>query len=245
MAEEAAHILLADISGYTRFINADTVTLRHATFVVSTLLEVLVKAAKQPVAAHKIEGDAVLFIGLGSASGDAAEAASRSISALFQAFYACRAKLAAANTCPCEACVGVGKLDLKIIAHHGPLIRHKVGRFEEVSGVSLVVAHRLAKNGVDATRYLLATETAWEHIKPAGEVAVERRIEDCEGIGAVAVVVVRDLPAAAATGTALPAGMPTKAIDWAMKHVVLLPILGPWLIRRVAAAPHDLCAVPE
>ncbi|OIQ97163.1 hypothetical protein GALL_208630 [mine drainage metagenome] len=230
--ETDAHILLADISGYTRFLHANRLTLAHATQIVSALLEAVIAAAPRPMRPHKLEGDAVLLAAWGEGADAAAPLAP---AAFFQAFYRRRAALAAANTCPCEACRQIPDLDLKIIAHHGRLLRHRVGRFEELAGPDLILAHRLLKNRVQGRRYLLCSAEAWRvvggHAMFAG-LPVERWEEDCEGLGAVPVVVLRE--AAPLLGQPLPqaAGRWAKTSDFIWKHVVLLPLLGPWLLAR-------------
>ncbi|HVI52006.1 MAG TPA: DUF2652 domain-containing protein [Candidatus Sulfotelmatobacter sp.] len=242
MADEVdAHILLADISGYTSFLKANTVTLRHATQIVSSLLEAVMAAAEGPVHANKVEGDAVLFVAPADGGSDAADRASwRSIGRFFQAFYVRRAELEAENTCPCEACLGLGRLNLKVISHHGRLLRHKVRRFEEVSGFDLVIAHRLLKNQVEGSRYLLSSETAWRRY--GAPVDGVRHVEDCEGVGEVPVVVVHD--AAALLTEVLPpikATLGRRLQDWWKKHVVLVPVLGPHLMTREARHLHGYC----
>jgi class 3 adenylate cyclase len=240
MAEEVdAHILLADISGYTRFLKANKVSLRHATQIVSTLLEAVMTAAEKPVHANKVEGDAVLFVAPKDKGGED-EAAWTSIGRFFQAFYARRAELQDANSCPCEACRGIHKLELKVISHHGKLLRHRVRKFEEVSGFDLVIAHRLMKNQVEGSRYLLSSEAAWDRYGSA--IAVDRHVEDCEGVGEVPVVVLRD--AADLLTQALPPRKVTfvcKLKDWWNKHVVLIPILGSWLMARDEDHLHSHC----
>lgn len=240
MAEEVeAHILLADISGYTRFLKANTVTLRHATQIVSALLEAVMNAAEKPVHANKVEGDAILFVA-SAEKGDEDEAAWISIGRFFQSFYARRAELQGANSCPCEACLGIDKLELKVISHHGKLLRHRVRKFEEVSGFDLVIAHRLMKNQVEGSRYLLSSEAAWGRYGSA--ISVDRHVEDCEGVGEVPVVVLHD--AADLLTKSLPppkVSLDSKLKDWWKKHVVLIPILGPWLMRRDDQHLHSRC----
>lgn len=242
MADEVdAHILLADISGYTGFLKANTVTLRHATQIVSSLLEAVMAAAEEPVHANKVEGDAVLFVAPAVGRAEAADQASwRSIGRFFQAFYARRAQMEADNTCPCEACRGLSRLNLKVIAHHGRLLRHRVRRFEEVSGFDLVIAHRLPKNQVEGSRYLLSSEAAWKRY--GAPLDGDRHVEDCEGVGAVPVVVVHD--AAAILTEALPPlrrSFLRRLADWWGKHVVLIPLVGPRLMKRDAARLNGFC----
>jgi len=240
MAEEVdAHILLADISGYTRFLKANKVTLRHATQIVSTLLEAVMNSAEKPVHPNKVEGDAILFVAP-AGKGDEDQAAWNSIGRFFQAFYARRAQLESENTCPCEACRGIDKLELKVISHHGRLLRHRVRKFVEVSGFDLVIAHRLMKNQVEGSRYLLSSEAAWGRY--GSSITVDRHVEDCEGVGEVPVVVLHDA-AQLLTQALLPPKVTLicKLKDFWRKHVVLIPVLGPWLMARDEQNLHRHC----
>ncbi len=40
------------------------------------------------------------------------------------------------------------RLDLKVIAHHGSVVRHRIAGREELVGSDVIVAHRLLKNHV-------------------------------------------------------------------------------------------------
>ena len=53
-----------------------------------------------------------------------------------------------ATACECNACVLMPRLDLKVLAHHGSIIRHRVAGREELVGSDVIVAHRLLKNHV-------------------------------------------------------------------------------------------------
>jgi hypothetical protein len=64
------------------------------------------------------------------------------------------------DSCACAACRSIGKLDLKIVAHHGRFLRQRVGDRSQAAGASVVLAHRLLKNGLPARAYILLTEAA-------------------------------------------------------------------------------------
>ena len=234
-SEGDAHILLADISGYTRFLRDNKVTLRHASYIVSELLAALIGRAEAPLKPEKLEGDAVLFVASVGPDGTGETAVARSLFGFHAAFDRRRAELTATNTCPCEACTSLDRLELKVVGHFGRVLRHTVKRFEEVAGFDLIVAHRLLKNSVPASRYLLLSEAAWERLKPDRPLAVSRHVEDCEGVGAVPVVLLEGgwdelsgPPPARAT-------LASRFADFAIKHLMLLPYAG-GLARRALAA---------
>ena len=62
------------------------------------------------------------------------------------------------------------------------------GRFQ-VSGPEVILAHRLLKNSVEGSEYLLLTEQAYELMHPYLSGAFVRRLEQYQGFGQVAVYV--------------------------------------------------------
>ena len=50
-------IVLADISGYTKFTKAHTQSLLHAEYIITELLEGIIDGAENPLALTEIEGD--------------------------------------------------------------------------------------------------------------------------------------------------------------------------------------------
>jgi len=107
----------------------------------------------------------------------------------FDAFKRKRAELTTYNVCPCEACTGIDKLQLKMVLHHGEVAIKQVRQFEELAGESVIVAHRLLKNSIPSHQYVLVTEAFYNLCPPLADMQMERRTEQCEGVGAVNVVV--------------------------------------------------------
>ena len=54
-------ILLADISGYTRFSKLHKLSLLHAEFIITELLESIIDTAVSPLTLNEIEGDCAYF----------------------------------------------------------------------------------------------------------------------------------------------------------------------------------------
>ena len=54
-----------------------------------------------------------------------------------------------ASTCDCNACIRIPSLDLKFVAHHGPIVRQRIAGREELVGSDVILAHRLLKNEVE------------------------------------------------------------------------------------------------
>lgn len=56
-----AVLLIADISGYTKFLRLHRLNTAHAQLVITELLESIIDATMPPLKVSKVEGDAVLF----------------------------------------------------------------------------------------------------------------------------------------------------------------------------------------
>ena len=59
--EEKAALLLADISGYTKFVRLHRLSLLHAQAIITGLLESVIDSARSPLQVNKLEGDCVFF----------------------------------------------------------------------------------------------------------------------------------------------------------------------------------------
>ncbi|HEX5450805.1 MAG TPA: DUF2652 domain-containing protein, partial [Candidatus Limnocylindrales bacterium] len=84
-----------------------------------------------------------------------------------------------ASVCDCNACTLMPALDLKLLAHHGTILRQRMAGREELVGSPVIVAHRLLKNAVTESigfrAYALYTEDC---LRAAG-------IEDPASIGLI------------------------------------------------------------
>jgi uncharacterized protein DUF2652 len=155
---ERGFLVLADISGFTAFVSGTE--LEHGPPIIADLLEAVIGRLAPPLEVQEVEGDAVFTFGLDGAIVPAAGLL-EVVDDAFAAFRARRGALAADESCSCRACRSVGKLDLKIIAHHGPFLRQTVAGRPQLGGTDVIVAHRLLKNRVGRSAgYLLLTEAA-------------------------------------------------------------------------------------
>jgi uncharacterized protein YndB with AHSA1/START domain len=141
---EPACLVIADITGYTSYLAG--VELDHAQDILADLIDTVVGGLRPAFKLAKLEGDAAFVYALtdtvdGSSLLDTVE----------RTYFAFRRRLrdiAQASTCECDACIRMPTLDLKVLAHHGPVIRQKVAGRVELVGSSVVVAHRLLKNTI-------------------------------------------------------------------------------------------------
>ena len=169
-------LLIADISGYTRFMMKNHTARVHAHGIIADLIAAVIAEARLPLKVNKLEGDAIFMIAerqehdweaIGSdIGGRLAEFAS--------AFDRRLTSLATSNICDCIACQQMVTLRLKVIGHYGVAVRSKVAGFDELSGVDVIVLHRLLKNEVAGSEYILLTEPAFTFLTPPGTYGAHR-----------------------------------------------------------------------
>jgi hypothetical protein len=206
-------LLLADISGYTGFLQGVADAHRAliveaeepppAYAVMSMLLDAIVVAIRPAFRLAKLEGDAVFAVSDGEMpTGDAVLACLRTCHATF------RDRLATARsqwTCSCAACSLIGSLDLKFIVHHGSYVAQPIAGHEELLGPDVNLAHRLLKNHardlVGPVPYALLTDVAIDalRIPTAGMIAGEEASDGAPPVG----VHILDLSGAAAASEGL------------------------------------------
>lgn len=184
--ERPVHLLIADISGFTRFIWAHRESLAHAQVLINYLLGAVLEKATPPCVVAKLEGDAVFFY-VPDTSPDSTERLAQALPELFAAFRAKQQELVEGNLCHCAACSKIEMLRLKVILHRGTALFYSLGRFEELSGPDVITVHRLTKNSVRSDQYLLATVPAYEHLRFAENMQFEAREERYPDIGVVRV----------------------------------------------------------
>lgn len=171
-------LLLADISGYTGFLDAVTAAHHDDLFgggavpaaypLISTLLDGIIERLGPAFRLAKLEGDAVFAYSAGEGTLPRGAAVLECLAGCYAGF---RSQLGSARdlwSCQCDACVRVADLDLKFVLHAGSFVVQAVGGGRELAGPDVVVVHRLLKNGVaDALgprAYALATEAAVERL---------------------------------------------------------------------------------
>ncbi len=192
MEIKQAVMVLADISGYTRFMTAHTVNLLHAEVIIAELLEAVIDRTEYPLTLSKLEGDAAfLYLTLDADAGGDARAVTqdvlRQVAAFIDAFKARERELIACNVCTCEACLKIPQLKIKAFLHVGQTVIKKIRQFEDLGGEDAIVIHRLLKNSIPAKEYIVMTEAFYELSGGLAGQTPEARTEECEGIGPVAI----------------------------------------------------------
>jgi uncharacterized protein YndB with AHSA1/START domain len=157
---EPALLLIADISGYTGYLAG--VELDHAQDILADLMDTVVHGLRPPFRLAKLEGDAA-FAWLGGEHVDGS-ALQDTVEGTYLAFRRRVRDIERASRCECNACIRIPNLDLKLVVHHGTVLRHKVAGREELLGAPVIVVHRLLKNAVaEATglsAYAMYTDAA-------------------------------------------------------------------------------------
>ena len=141
---ESAYFVIADISGYTTFLAG--VELDHAQDIVADLMNTVVKGLRPPFRLAKFEGDAA-FVYAATAKIDGSMLQDIIDSAYFE-FRRRLRSIKQASVCECKACAAMGDLDFKFVAHHGEMVKQKMGGREELAGRDVILVHRLLKNSV-------------------------------------------------------------------------------------------------
>jgi hypothetical protein len=179
-------LLLADISGYTAFLQA--VAVAHAadmaagTFVpkayplLTSLIDGIVERIAPPFVLSKLEGDAVFVF---AAEGELGVSGQSVVDCLTACYGAYRARLHEASelmTCTCDACLSIGRLELKFVLHQGKYIVQSVAGHQELLGPDVTISHLLLKNHVadlvGRSAYALVTESAAAYL----DVPLERAL---------------------------------------------------------------------
>ena len=239
-----AVLLIADISGFTRFMRLHALTTSHARQIIVRLLKALVDAAQPPLKVAELEGDAVFFFALSTeeALPQAAGAVKEQIMRFFQVFDREIEALKQVTACVCEACTSVGELRLKQVVHRGEVAVEQIDRFEKLFGIDVILVHRMLKNTVPSNEYLMMTEPAYTACTGFYDQEPERRTEAFEGVGEVETLVFYKTALAAALES-LPAVPPPpplrKNIGWKLKMHgrTILELLG---LRKKKAASEVL-----
>jgi hypothetical protein len=151
---QPALLLIPDISGFTRFI--EEANHPQAPHLVADLLEILIEANLLSLEVAEIQGDAILFYRLGPPP-PVAELVQqcRRIFLDFQNYL----RLVARDTdSALAAALQEAGLTLKIIGHYGRVSVADIREFRKLLGRDVIVAHRLLKNNVAGSEYVLLTD---------------------------------------------------------------------------------------
>jgi class 3 adenylate cyclase len=179
-------LLIADIGGYTEYMQFHRTLLGHAEAATRRLLEKVVDAA-HGFDLIEIEGDAAFLSREADALDGGAMLAvvTEAVVAMHRAFHAER-QLVERNLCPCDSCTQTSDLKLKFVAHVGEVAIQKIKRRRKLVGMDVILVHRLLKNPVQVPEYVLLSEALYRSGGTSEPNHLAREIShDLEGIGPV------------------------------------------------------------
>jgi len=186
--ERQVIFIIADISGYTRFIVSNEKALAHSQIIIRDLISTLIEEIKLPLNLIRIEGDAIFLYALKDNPKQDWNRVSKNlvlnIMKFFQSFANKLAEFTVHKICICNACNNVDKLKLKVIVHSGKAAFYQLNNQQEVTGKDAIIVHRLLKNTVGADEYILLTDSAYQELAlPAGN--VEPHEESYDELGSI------------------------------------------------------------
>jgi len=186
MSTRRSVLMIADIGGYTEYMQFHRSVLGHAEAATTRMLSKVVTAARG-FDLIEIEGDAAFLSrdAEGLDSPDALDAVTSAAIAMHGAFHRER-QLVQLNMCPCGSCKQTNALKLKFVAHVGEVATQAIKRRKKLVGLDVILVHRMLKNPVDVPEYLLVTDELFRHSDTASsELAMQEVDLDLEGIGQV------------------------------------------------------------
>jgi hypothetical protein len=171
-------LLLADISGYTAFLQAvagaHAADMEAGTFVpeayplLTSLLDGIVERIAPPFVLSKLEGDAVFAFAAQGELDLRGQSLVDRLNACYDGYRARLDEVGKLMVCDCDACLMIGGLELKFVVHHGGYILQSVAGHQELLGPEVTISHLLLKNHVadliGRSAYALVTEPAAAHL---------------------------------------------------------------------------------
>ncbi len=166
--EQRLVIILADLSGYTKFMVENQLSAVHGQMCITFLIETILREVDIPLQLQEIEGDAVFLYAAHPGDDDqwreVLDQVRTKLLRFFEVFYAGTVTAMESTPCKCAICRNADDLTLKVIVHSGSAVFHSIAGAVQVSGTDVILAHRLLKNSVPGNEYLLMTESAYRDL---------------------------------------------------------------------------------
>jgi uncharacterized protein DUF2652 len=173
-ATETSILLLADISGYTRFLEAvqeahpemgrSGGSVAPAYQVLSGLLDTVMARIAPSFSLLQVEGDALFARAPESQVMGVAADIIVMVRSAYEAFRQQIQYSMDHYRHDCQACVILPSLELKFVVHRGIVVSQRIAGREQLAGPAVNLAHRLLKNSItERTRlraYLFVTDAA-------------------------------------------------------------------------------------
>ena len=195
MVSHKGFIVLVDISGYTNFISGHNIDSSkskklstgeaHAEHIISDLLEKVINELDGVLTVNKLQGDAALFYAVSDNYKKVSDKILKKLQSSFVVFNQRVEEIKFCEACACGTCADIGNLKLKSFVHYGDFLIKEINQFKEIAGRDVILAHRLMKNTISVSEYMLFTKpfTEIKNIDSLGN--VEDRVEKYDDIGQV------------------------------------------------------------
>ncbi len=159
MSKSNTLLFLPDISGFTKFVNETDID--HSQHIIQELLEVMLDANSNRMEVAEIEGDAIFFY---SDKEFPALEVDNLAQDIFLAFHSHIKQYHKQRICNCGACSSAVNLKLKFIVHSGEVGFININKtLKKPHGKEVVVAHRLLKNKIGHSQYILYSDQYRAH----------------------------------------------------------------------------------
>src|SRR5262245_5787890 len=157
-------------------------SLAHAQENTLKLLDAVIDAAPD-LELSGLEGDAAFLYVTDPTSEQIMRSLAGLATAMHRAFHDEQARLEALRVCRCDGCLQTGRLSVKLVAHYGEAVVSASRRGTTLAGVDVILVHRMLKNSVPLTEYVLMTDALRERCDPAVAGAARPIEEELEGLG--------------------------------------------------------------
>jgi len=188
-------VILADISGYTRFMLENQTAAVHGQLCITELIETMLREVDIPLQLQEIEGDALFLYAAhpGDEAGwqDVLAQVRAKLPRFFEVFFDKMVPGTEATPCGCAICKNAKELKLKVIVHVGCAVFHAIAGRPQISGPDVILAHRLLKNSQPNREYLMLTAPAYRELAHGMDADFAEGVESPEGFGSVKVYVQR------------------------------------------------------
>jgi hypothetical protein len=142
----------------------------------TTLLDGIVTRLVPPFRLSKLEGDAVFAYAPDDAFEYRGDSVVDVMRGCYTAFQESRDEAVKLMFCDCNACHGLGSLELKFVLHWGNYVVQAIAGHEELLGPDVTMAHKLLKNNVSGvvgcSAYVLITQSATQQLEVPREESV-------------------------------------------------------------------------
>ena len=158
---QPALLFIPDISGFTRFMHENGV--QYSRNLIADLLEIIIEANILNMELCEIQGDAILFYKLGEPP--AIESIIGQCKQIFLDFQNYLRIMERDKFLPGPQ-LSENKLTLKIIVHYGRISVTQIRNHIKLMGTDVIMAHRLLKNSIEGSEYVLLTQGYLNTQKP-------------------------------------------------------------------------------